>query len=96
LSRSSDCLLAYTRTAPDASGTATPRVVVLATRLSATLDRLGGWSDRTVTLPDGPWHDVLTGVDHSGGSRRIGELLDRLPVALLVRPGGDQGRTVGG
>ncbi|MCL2090513.1 MAG: malto-oligosyltrehalose synthase [Micrococcales bacterium] len=81
LARSSDCLLAYTRT--DA---AAPRVVVLATRLAATLDRLGGWADHTVTLPDGPWHDVLTGTDHPGGPRPVAKLLNTLPVALLVRP----------
>lgn len=86
LARSSDCALAYARTTGDPSGTDTPRVVVLATRLSATLDRLGGWSDHTVTLPDGPWHDVLTTTDHPGGPRPVAELLDTLPVALLVRP----------
>ncbi len=80
---SSDCLLAYARTA-----TTGPRVVVLATRLSATLDRLGGWADHTVTLPDGPWYDLLTGSPHPGGLRPVAELLGTLPVALLVRPDG--------
>ena len=94
LARSSDSALAYARTAPDPSGTDTPRVVVLATRLSATLDRLGGWSDHTVTLPDGPWHDVLTSTDHPGGPRPLADLLTTLPVALLVRPDDDR-QTVG-
>ena len=38
----------------------TPRVAVVATRLAAAVDRLGGWADHTVALPDGDWHDVLT------------------------------------
>jgi (1->4)-alpha-D-glucan 1-alpha-D-glucosylmutase len=65
-----------------------PQVVVLATRLAVALDRLGSWGGHTVALPDGDWHDVLTGRDWTGGVRPIGPLLDRLPVALLRRADG--------
>ena len=61
------------------------RVVVVATRLAIALDRLGGWGEHTVALPDGEWHDVLTGRATLGGVQPVGPLLDRLPVALLVR-----------
>jgi len=80
LAHSSGHALSYARTvAGEAS------VVVLATRLAITLDRLGGWADHTVALPDGEWHDVLTNRVVVGGVQEIAPLLDRLPVALLVR-----------
>ncbi|HEX7805331.1 MAG TPA: malto-oligosyltrehalose synthase [Cellulomonas sp.] len=60
-------------------------VVVLATRLAITLERLGGWADHTVALPDGRWHDVLSNRTVVGGVQEIAPLLDRFPVALLVR-----------
>lgn len=63
-------------------------VVTVATRLALALDRLGGWGDHTVVLPDGAWTDALTGRLHAGGALRLAELLDRLPVALLVRTDG--------
>lgn len=72
--------LAFARTAAG-----TPRVVTVATRLALSLARLGGWGDHTVVLPDGRWHDVLTGRTVDGGSLGLAALLDRLPVALLVR-----------
>lgn len=62
-----------------------PRVAVVATRLAAMVDRLGGWADHAVALPDGDWHDVLADRPVDGGVRPLGVLLDRLPVALLVR-----------
>ena len=64
-----------------------PRVVVVATRLAAAVERLGGWSDHTVALPDGPWHDVLADRVVPGGVQRVADVLERLPVALLVREG---------
>ena len=64
------------------------RAVTVATRLAHTLDRLGGWRDATVVLPDGAWRDVLTGHVTPGGTIRLAELLDELPVALLVPDGG--------
>ncbi|MCL2424596.1 MAG: malto-oligosyltrehalose synthase, partial [Micrococcales bacterium] len=81
LARSSESTLAYARTAGDS----TPGVVVVATRLWATVDRLGGWADHTVTLPEGPWRDVFTGTTHPTGPRPVAELLGTLPVALLIR-----------
>ncbi|HEY0486322.1 MAG TPA: malto-oligosyltrehalose synthase [Mycobacteriales bacterium] len=62
-------------------------VAVLATRLPAGLAARDGWTDETVGLPGGRWTDRLTGVTHevSGGRLRIADVLDALPVALLVR-----------
>ncbi len=80
LAHSSGHTISYARTvAGDA------RVVVVATRLAIALDRLGGWGEHTVALPDGEWHDVLTDRTTLGGVQPVGPLLDRLPVALLVR-----------
>ncbi len=64
-----------------------PVAVTVVTRLALALERLGGWGEHTVVLPEGPWHDVLTGREVAGGAVRLVELLHRLPVALLVRPG---------
>ena len=36
-------------------------VVTIATRVAGELERLGGWHDHTVQLPEGSWKDVLTG-----------------------------------
>lgn len=62
-----------------------PEVVTVATRLHARLYHLGGWGDHSVVLPEGNWSDVLTGRTFDGGSTRLHDLLDELPVALLVR-----------
>ena len=43
------------------------------------------WRDTTLELPAGEWRDVLTGADTSGGLVAVGALLERFPVALLVR-----------
>ena len=77
-----------TRSPTPGPSPATPRVAVVATRLAAAVDRLGGWADHTVALPDGDWHDVLTDRPVTGGVVDVGPLLDRLPVALLVRAEG--------
>ncbi|WP_153502643.1 malto-oligosyltrehalose synthase [Cumulibacter manganitolerans] len=45
----------------------------------------GDWADSHVMLPDGHWRDVLTGKALRGGRVEAAGLLDRLPVALLVR-----------
>ncbi len=47
----------------------------------------GLWSGTTLTLPDGRWTDRLSGSSYRGGTTRVGNLLDRFPVALLVRDG---------
>ena len=56
--------------------------VSVVTRLPVGLAAAGGWGDTTLDLPDGQWHDVLTGLDTDG---RLAELLGVHPVALLVR-----------
>jgi (1->4)-alpha-D-glucan 1-alpha-D-glucosylmutase len=80
LPTSSGHALAFAR--GDADG---PAVVTLATRLPVALQRLGGWADSTVTVPDGDWRDVLTGREVEGGAVRLADVLDDLPVALLTR-----------
>lgn len=83
LAHSSGHSLTYARTVAG-----DPRVAVVATRLQASVDRLGGWGEHTVALPEGEWHDVLTDRPVAGGVREVAPLLDRLPVALLVRTEG--------
>ncbi|UQX88612.1 malto-oligosyltrehalose synthase [Jatrophihabitans telluris] len=58
--------------------------VTLATRLPLALAGAGGWTDTSLDLPDGRWTDILTGREHHG-TVRVAEVLDRLPVALLLR-----------
>jgi len=69
----------------DASG---PRVVTVATRLPVALARFRGWYEHTVALPPGTWTDALTGRAVEGGSAALEDVLDTLPVALLVRSPG--------
>jgi (1->4)-alpha-D-glucan 1-alpha-D-glucosylmutase len=47
----------------------------------------GEWDDTALELPDGPWHNELTGDDFDGVVL-VGELLARFPVALLSTPSG--------
>ncbi|CUR56643.1 Maltooligosyl trehalose synthase [metagenome] len=56
--------------------------ITVATRLPVGLAAAGGWGDTTLDLPEGRWHDLLTGLDTDG---RLGDLLAAHPVALLVR-----------
>ncbi|WP_083606310.1 malto-oligosyltrehalose synthase [Geodermatophilus obscurus] len=61
-------------------------VVPVATRLPVGLS-LAGWGDTALRLPTGAWRDLLTGgrfVSDAEGLPVAG-LLERLPVALLVR-----------
>ena len=59
--------------------------VTVVTRLPAGLRRRGGWAGTTLPLPHaGPWRDVLTGAPVPGARPLLSELLQRLPVALLV------------
>jgi (1->4)-alpha-D-glucan 1-alpha-D-glucosylmutase len=60
-------------------------LVVVATRLPVGLSQAGGWRDTTLALAPGTWTDVLTGETVDGSSVRLASLLDRYPVALLVR-----------
>ncbi len=56
--------------------------ITVATRLPVGLAAAGGWGDTTLDLPEGRWHDLLTGLDTDGG---LAGLLATHPVALLVR-----------
>ncbi len=58
-------------------------VIAIAPRFPHRLHGL--WSNTTLNLPAGRWQDRLTGVTHAGGVLRLSTLLDRFPVALLVR-----------
>lgn len=59
--------------------------LTLATRLPVGLEQAGGWGDTVVHLPPGRWHDLLApGTDPVAGDVRVADLLDTLPVALLV------------
>lgn len=60
-------------------------LVVLATRLPVGLERVGGWGDTTLELPEGSWTDVLTGAEIDGGRVQVASVLGRRPVALLVK-----------
>ncbi|PPK95939.1 (1-_4)-alpha-D-glucan 1-alpha-D-glucosylmutase [Kineococcus xinjiangensis] len=66
----------------DAAGA---RVIAVATRLPVALERNGGWGEHTLTLPEGRWRCALSGVTATDSSVRLADLLQRLPVALLVR-----------
>jgi (1->4)-alpha-D-glucan 1-alpha-D-glucosylmutase len=65
-----------------------PKLVAVATRLPVGLAARGGWADTVLPLPDGAtdWHDVLTDQPVTSAAPRLSDLLDRYPVALLVRP----------
>jgi (1->4)-alpha-D-glucan 1-alpha-D-glucosylmutase len=43
------------------------------------------WGDTTIDLPDGEWSNELTGETVGGGLVKVGQLLERFPVALLSR-----------
>ncbi len=72
--------------------------ITVVTRLPVGLAAKGGWGDTTIALPDGSWHDVVSqrvvstgsttegsSTTEGGQSVEVGRILDRLPVALLVR-----------
>ncbi len=58
--------------------------VTVVTRLPIGLADRGGWGDTALDLPQGRWVDALTGRP-AAGTVRLADLLDDLPVALLVR-----------
>ena len=60
-------------------------LVVVGTRLPVGLVSAGGWDDTTLPLPAGEWTDVITGSSITGGPVELAELLDRYPVALLLK-----------
>ncbi|ANY05034.1 malto-oligosyltrehalose synthase [Pseudonocardia sp. HH130630-07] len=63
-------------------------LVAVATRLPEGLARRGGWGDTTLPLPGGfdDWHDMIADRPVDGPAPALAGLLDRYPVALLVRP----------
>jgi len=61
-----------------------PRVVTIATRLGHDLEKLGGWREHTVSLPEGTWTDALSGKSFEGGPVELADLVTVHPVALLV------------
>ncbi len=60
-------------------------LVVVGTRLPVGLESAGGWRDTTLSLSAGEWTDVITGSSVTGGPVELAELLDRYPVALLLK-----------
>jgi (1->4)-alpha-D-glucan 1-alpha-D-glucosylmutase len=62
--------------------------VAVAIRLPVTLQRAGGWRGTTLPMGPGPWTNVLTGQPVPSSWVAAEDLLQRYPVALLVR--GDQ------
>jgi len=83
LPSSSGHAVVFARTVAD-----TAEVITVATRVGMELQRLGGWGEHTVTLPEGEWRDVLTGTTTDGGPTSLASLLKTLPVALLERADG--------
>ncbi len=49
------------------------------------LSLAGNWGDTSLELPAGKWQNVLTGENIAGGRNLLSKLLQRFPVALLVR-----------
>ncbi|QWF82678.1 malto-oligosyltrehalose synthase [Amycolatopsis sp. CA-230715] len=57
-------------------------LIVVVTRLPVGLEASGGWRDTALPLPEGTWTDAITG-RRAGAA--LSTVLDRYPVALLVR-----------
>ena len=70
-------LLAFNRGGSEAGA------LTLATRLPRGLERKGGWQDTALRL-DTAMRDELTGRSYGPGEVRVGQILESLPVALLV------------
>jgi (1->4)-alpha-D-glucan 1-alpha-D-glucosylmutase len=66
----------------------TDKMVAVATRLPVGLAARGGWGDTVLPLPGGAadWHDMITDTAVAGSTPALAGLLERYPVALLVRP----------
>ena len=56
--------------------------IAVAPRLVMKLN--GEWSDTTLELPAGRWRNILTGDGLEGGRVRLGDILARFPVGLLL------------
>lgn len=61
-----------------------PTAITVATRLAGALEGRGGWADHQVVLPEGTFTDAITGKTRHGGAVKFADLLDDMPVALLV------------
>jgi (1->4)-alpha-D-glucan 1-alpha-D-glucosylmutase len=59
------------------------QVIAVAPRFPVGL--AGNWSDTTVVLPEGRFHDRLSGTQVEGGMQSLAGLLARFPAALLAR-----------
>jgi (1->4)-alpha-D-glucan 1-alpha-D-glucosylmutase len=64
------------------------RALTVVTRLPHGLRRRGGWGETTLTVPGARYRDVLTDGVRQGPSLRLADVLDGLPVALLVEQPG--------
>lgn len=73
--------VAFARSVTDAGQVTS---ITVATRLAGVLAERGGWKDHQVVLPEGSFTDLLTGRHWEGGEVNLAELLESLPVALLV------------
>ena len=60
------------------------QVVTVVPRWSHTAE---AWGETAVAIPEGRWRNRLTGEEIAGGRVRVGELLEKFPVALLTREG---------
>lgn len=58
-------------------------LIVVAPRL--VLHTNGDWLNTSIQLPSGHWRNELTGEDHPSGPALVSGLLNKFPVALLVR-----------
>lgn len=66
--------------------------ITVATRLPAGLAERGGWGGTTLILPAGIWREAFSGREYADGPLRLAELLEDLPVALLLRDPSDDSR----
>jgi (1->4)-alpha-D-glucan 1-alpha-D-glucosylmutase len=66
-------------------GDGEPEVITVVTRLVHGLSQRGGFGDAMLVLPEGSWHDLLTGRTVPGGQVMLSHLLEDWPTALLVR-----------
>lgn len=80
LASSSGHAVVFARTVGDEAVT-----ITVVTRAALELERLGGWGEHTVQLPEGRWRDVIGRHTVEGGPVPLAQLLKSHPVALLER-----------
>lgn len=71
--------ICFSRTTPEHE----PAIVTVAFRWPLLLG--GAWHDTTLHLPAGSWRNAFTGEELTGGEQALGDVLARVPVALLER-----------